>query len=114
MNLVEEGFDIAVAIMDRGEDSGLVGHRLHHTELHCCASAQYVATHGLPKRLEEVVFHDCIVFGDSCQATWRFDHDGDMQLVPVRGRVSYNSLVMVYFCNEGWRGHCRVADVLVE
>ena len=46
MNVVEEGFDLAVMFMDVNEDSSLVARKLESADHRCCASpTAYIAEH---------------------------------------------------------------------
>ena len=49
VNIVEEGFDLAVMFMDVNEDSSLVARKLESAEHRCCASPAYLAEHGAPR-----------------------------------------------------------------
>jgi DNA-binding transcriptional LysR family regulator len=54
VDVIEEGFDLAVVFMDPSEDSGLIARKLHGTELRCCASPAYFAARGVPLEPESV------------------------------------------------------------
>lgn len=94
VDVIEEGFDLAVVFMDPSEDSGLIARKLHSTELRCCASPAYFAARGVPLEPKSVTSHNCIVYGESRLTTWRFERSGKVQSVPIRGHLSVNSLVM--------------------
>jgi DNA-binding transcriptional LysR family regulator len=96
VNLVEEGFDLAVVALGSNEDSSLVGRKLTTSEFRCFASSDYVAAHGLPARPDELLSHRCIVYGDSRQTTWRFERPGETRTLAIRGCLSVNSLVMAH------------------
>jgi len=96
VNLVEEGFDLAVVAMASNEDSSLVGRKLTTSEFRCFAGAGYVAARGLPAHPDELPSHRCVVYGDSRQASWRFERPGETRTLAIRGCLSVNSLVMAH------------------
>jgi DNA-binding transcriptional LysR family regulator len=96
VSLIEEGFDLAIVFMQANEDSGLVARKLESVHHRCCASPAYVATHGAPKAPEDVSAHACVVYGESRDATWRFEHRDEVRRVAVHGRMSVNSFFMAH------------------
>ena len=96
VNLIEEGFDLAVVIMGAHEDSSMLARKLAVSEVRCCASPAYVAARGLPSQPEDVASHSCIVYGDSRQTTWRFERPGESRSIALRGRMAVNSLMMAH------------------
>jgi DNA-binding transcriptional LysR family regulator len=96
VNLIEEGFDLAVVFMGAHEDSSMVARKIVSAELRCCASPAYLAARGLPAQPEELASHSCIVYGDSRQTTWRFERPGEARSIAIRGRLSVNSLMMAH------------------
>jgi DNA-binding transcriptional LysR family regulator len=96
VNLIEEGFDLAVVVMGANEDSSMMARKLAISEVRCCASPAYVAARGLPSQPEDVASHSCIVYGDSRQTTWRFERPGEARSIALRGRMSVNSLMMAH------------------
>jgi DNA-binding transcriptional LysR family regulator len=61
VDLVEEGFDIAVRIAQMA-DSSLVSRRLASTRLVLCASPGYLAAHGTPANLADLADHRVISY----------------------------------------------------
>ena len=75
VDLVEEGFDLAVRIGRLG-DSSLVSRRLGRTRLVACASPQYLREHGVPSHPWDLANHQTIgysLLGDG--DLWRFEPD---------------------------------------
>jgi DNA-binding transcriptional LysR family regulator len=62
VNLVEEGFDVAIRASSKLKDSSLVARKVAQTELHLFASPAYIARRGLPRTMEELAEHDVILF----------------------------------------------------
>jgi DNA-binding transcriptional LysR family regulator len=96
VNLIEEGFDLAVVVMGTHEDSSMLARKLTISDVRCCASPAYVAARGLPSQPEDVVSHSCIVYGESRQTTWRFERPGEARSIALQGRMSVNSLMMAH------------------
>jgi DNA-binding transcriptional LysR family regulator len=96
VNIVEEGFDLAVVFMGVNEDSSLVARKLESADHRCCASPAYLAEHGAPETPEDVRVHACVVYGEGRDATWRFERGADVRRVAVHGRMSVNSFLMAH------------------
>src|SRR5512138_489928 len=72
VDLVEEGFDLAVRIGGPGADN-LVARKLGETRLVPCASPHYLERHGAPKTPEDLAGHDCFTYEYvSPRHVWRF------------------------------------------
>lgn len=61
VDLVEEGYDLAVRITDM-PDSTLVSRRLAETRLRLCASPAYLAAHGAPEHPQQLRDHPAIAY----------------------------------------------------
>ncbi len=92
VNLVEEGFDVAVRI-GHPADSTLIARRLCAIRIVVIASPAYLAVHGTPMAPEELAGHACIVdtnFRDPLQ--WRFRPGGEAVIaVSVHGRMRFSN-----------------------
>lgn len=90
VNLVEEGFDVAVRI-GRLNDSSLVARRLAAVRMVTCASPGYLARAGEPKTLADLAAHEVIVDTNARDPfVWRFGPHGDVQEVRVNGRLRFS------------------------
>jgi DNA-binding transcriptional LysR family regulator len=96
VNLVEEGFDLAVTFMEVDEDSSLISRKLESAYHAVCASPAYLAEHDVPKTPENLREHQCVVFGESRDASWRFERDSDVRRIAVHGRMSVSSFWMAH------------------
>lgn len=73
VNLLEEGFDVALRIGERLADSSLVARRLGAVAVPTCASPAYLARRGVPRRPRDLLAHECLRFGLlTARAEWRF------------------------------------------
>ena len=87
MDIIDEGYDLAIRIGNL-EDSTLVAKKLATRQLYVCASPEYLNAFPAPKRTDMLSEHQCLV---GSQPLWRFNHEGQVQTVRVKGRVKYNS-----------------------
>jgi DNA-binding transcriptional LysR family regulator len=92
VDLVEEGFDLAIRIGAPGADN-LVARKLGETRLVPCASPRYLASHSAPKTPEELAGHNCLTYEYvSPRHVWRFrDRAGAERTVRVSGRLHSNN-----------------------
>jgi DNA-binding transcriptional LysR family regulator len=90
-NLFEEPIDAAIRV---GElpDSSLVAMRIGGIHRVVCASPEYFAAHGSPKKPDELSLHDCVTFeGLSSPQSWTFEGaKGDVS-VAVHSRLAVNT-----------------------
>ncbi|MBL0423363.1 LysR family transcriptional regulator [Ramlibacter sp. AW1] len=102
MDLVDEGFDLAVRIA-RLPDSSLVSRQLASTRLVLCASPRYLRARGTPGHPSELADHDVIGYslfamGDQ----WQFSGPGGPVTIKVRPRLwSNNGDTCVAACVRG-------------
>jgi DNA-binding transcriptional LysR family regulator len=91
VNLVEEGFDLAIRI-GQLNDSTLVCRQLTSTRLVLCASPDYLKRHGTPNHPAELTEHETFSYSLlSTGHTWRFDGPEGRIDVRVSPRMSSNN-----------------------
>lgn len=92
VDLVDEGFDIAVRIGAIGSDN-LVGRRIGTTQLVCCAAPSYLAHRGVPNVPEDLAGHACLTYEySSFRNVWPFrDAQGRERNVRVDGPLHANN-----------------------
>ncbi len=91
VDLVEEGWDIAVRI-GRLQDSSLIARRLAPSRLVTVASPDYLARMGTPERPEDLTRHECLLYTTpSNPSVWPFRIDGEVRSVRVQGRMRVNN-----------------------
>jgi DNA-binding transcriptional LysR family regulator len=91
VDLVEEGYDLAVRIGRLG-DSSLISRQLSSTRMVLCASPGYLASHGEPSQPEDLARH--AVLGYSLASTgdvWEFTGPQGPVSVRVHPRLRTNS-----------------------
>ncbi|MEO0569451.1 MAG: LysR family transcriptional regulator [Pseudomonadota bacterium] len=96
VNLVEEGFDMALRGSDNLEDSSLIARKLTTLDHVLCAAPDYLAHHGMPKAPRDLTSHNCIQFSLSEHATkWTFRKGKQTETVPIKGRYKVTSSLAV-------------------
>lgn len=118
VDLVEEGWDVAVRIGKLG-DPGLVARKLAPCTLVLAASPAYLARHGTPRTVAELPLHQCLVYTLSRSlgsGTWPFGHDGQVS-ARVSGRLrasNGDALVAAAIAGQGliYEPTFLVADAL--
>ncbi len=92
VDLVEEGFDLAVRVGAAGSEN-LVARKLGETRLVPCASPQYLSAHPAPKTPEELARHNCFTYEYvTPRNVWRFrDASGAERAVRVAGTLHSNN-----------------------
>jgi DNA-binding transcriptional LysR family regulator len=85
VNLLEDGFDLAVRIAALG-DSSLAARRLAPNRRVVCATPEYLRRHGAPRTPDELAQHNCLIASDFSTA-WEYKGpDGKSGSVRVSGR----------------------------
>ena len=83
VDLVDEGFDLAVRIASL-QDSSLIARRLAPIRLAVCASPDYLRQYGAPKTPQDLRHHACILNSNLASAhEWKF-MDADKKPFSVR------------------------------
>jgi DNA-binding transcriptional LysR family regulator len=91
VNVVEEGFDLAIRIADLA-DSSLAARKLAPNRRVVCASPAYLARHGTPRTPEELAGHNCLTTTDFAM-NWDYrGPNGKPGSVRVSGR----------YCCDNW------------
>jgi DNA-binding transcriptional LysR family regulator len=92
VDLVEEGFDLAVRIT-RLEDSSMIARRLAPFSLRICASPATIEKHGTPAKPQDMAKLPCIIDTNGrWLSNWPFMREnGEMFSVSVSGPIEANS-----------------------
>ncbi|MDQ6620832.1 MAG: LysR family transcriptional regulator [Pseudomonadota bacterium] len=88
VDLVEEGFDVAVRIGAIGSQN-LVGRQVGETRMLCCAAPDYLLRRGRPRAPRDLEGHSCLTYEyASTRHTWPFRApEGTAIAVRVGGRL---------------------------
>ena len=87
VDIVEEGFDIAIR-MSALSDSSLIARKVEQRRIMVCASPSYLKKRGRPKIPEDLRMHNCLVFPEM---PWRFRFPESIHEVKVRGTWNSNN-----------------------
>lgn len=92
VDLIEEGFDVAVRIGEPNENSLLMGRTIAHQQFVTCAAPTYLERHGTPQGIDELAGHDSIVFLSADKPSpWRFESGGESIEITHPGRLNLDS-----------------------
>jgi DNA-binding transcriptional LysR family regulator len=92
VDLVEEGFDVAVRIA-RMESSSLIGRRLASTRMRMCAAPAYLSRHAPLLTPDDLVAHHVIAYSNfASRNEWSFTGpNGEVSTVQTRATVRCNN-----------------------
>lgn len=80
VDLVEEGFDLALRIAARLPDT-LVARRVATIHVVTCAAPDYLARHGAPREPEELPQHRCLIYTHSPEpGVWHYGADRQVKV----------------------------------
>ncbi len=93
VDLIEDGFDVALRLTRSLPDSTLIAKRLASSGVLLVASPEYLARHPAPRTPHELLNHNCLAYtGAERPHEWRFTGpDGAQQTVTVRGNLQANT-----------------------
>lgn len=114
VNLVEEGFDMAVRA-GKPSDSSLIARRLCDARVVVVASPTYLDRRGVPVRPEDLAAHECIVDDNFRDPTnWRFVLPPPKGVVTVAttGRLRFSNGEACLAAAEAGFGVARVPDFI--
>jgi len=115
VNLVEEGFDLAVRV-GVPADTGARGRKLADSRRVLVASPAYLKQRGTPRAPKDLEDHECLVHGDANSAMiWRFGREGSGDVpVTVRARFAANNSEAVLLMARRGFGVALLADWLLD
>ncbi|MCY1078286.1 LysR family transcriptional regulator [Archangium lansingense] len=94
VDLIEDGYDLAVRVAPLADHAGLTARRLGAQEMLVCAAPAYLARHGHPATLAELDGHTAVVYGrNGISKPWRFpDGQGGEKIVSVPSRLRFDDV----------------------
>jgi DNA-binding transcriptional LysR family regulator len=94
VDLIEEGYDLAVRNGHLRNVAGLMTRTLARQRMHVCGSPAYLAARGRPVALEDLARHETIAYGRTGGTTpWIFpDDNGVMVEAPIDSRARLDDL----------------------
>ena len=113
VNLIEEGFDVAVRIAQL-PNSTLVARRIGEVRRLLVASPGYLARHGPPQRPEDLRSHEVIGFeGMFASGEWRYVADGRPAAVESAPRLTVNDALAAIEAAERGEGLTAALSYMV-
>ena len=96
VDIIGEGYDLAIRGSDRLEDSSLVARELMTMDHVLCAAPAYLDAAGRPGQPADLKSHECVQFTLSGHAVkWTFTRAGRSVAVPIDGRYKVGSSIAV-------------------
>ncbi len=91
VDLVEEGFDVAVRIAQL-TDSALIARRLAPSRRVVCASPEYLAKNGAPETPQDLLGHNCLLYAYTAPGDeWRYRDGRSERSLKVAGNLKANN-----------------------
>ncbi|MBB1625878.1 LysR family transcriptional regulator [Achromobacter sp. UMC71] len=115
IDLVKQGFDVAIRGSDRLEDSSLVARKLLTLDHVLCGAPAYFRQHGAPAQPADLRRLECVRFTLSGHADeWTFQRAGQVERIPARGRYQVSSSLAVCDALRAGFGVSLVPRVYVQ
>jgi len=113
VDLVEEGFDLAIRI-SRLENSSLIARKLAPFSVRICASPELIERHGKPQRPQDLANLPCIVDTNGrWLSNWPFvGENGETITVAVEGRLEVNSPIATRAAALSGLGYAILPDFI--
>ncbi|HSV04648.1 MAG TPA: LysR family transcriptional regulator [Phenylobacterium sp.] len=112
VNLVDEGFDVAIRI-GRLPDSSLIARRLAPVTMIACASPAYLQKHGAPQSPSDLAAHEAIIDLNTAEPNlWSFAQEGECMDVRVHGRLRFAGAESCLAAAERGLGVARSPDFI--
>ena len=115
VDLVEEGFDLAIRIT-RLQDSSMIARRLSPFSIRICASPDMIAKHGMPERPQDLGRMPCVIDTNGRWLTnWPFMREnGEMFSVSVSGPIEANSPLTTRAAAVAGLGFATLPDFIAK
>jgi DNA-binding transcriptional LysR family regulator len=92
VDLIEEGFDIAIRIGDPKDDSRIIARTIGWQHMITCGSPDYLARRGTPEKPQQLPQHDTIFFVNAeRRRSWRFSSTEGEYVFEGPGRLNMDS-----------------------
>jgi len=89
VNLVEERIDLAIRISN-SLDPNLLARKFGDCTSTVCASPSYIERFGVPRNLNELSAHNCLVYSNFEKQFWHFSYKDEKYSIPVLGGLASN------------------------
>lgn len=114
VDLVDEGFDVAVRVTEL-QDSSLIARKLSDYRFVIAVRPDVAAAHGRPEHPNDFADLPCIIDSNlRSRFTWKFNIEGGRHAVQVKGRVEVNSPAAVKLALLAGLGYGSVPYTMVQ
>ena len=116
VDLIDDGFDVALRLARGLPDSTLVARQLASSRTVAVASPAYLDRHGHPATPQDLAQHNCLMYSSGDKpAQWSFtDGDGATHKVDVRGSLQANTSIALREAAVGGMGIAGAAAFIVR
>jgi len=116
VDLIEEGFDLAIRIGGESAPDGIVSRVVAEYPVWICAAPSYLERRGHPPHAEELSGHDCILFRSRTRTQGWFGQSGDERVdkLLAHGRLRMNSAEAIRQAVLAGLGIALLPSFLVE
>ncbi|WP_311881241.1 MULTISPECIES: LysR family transcriptional regulator [unclassified Pseudomonas] len=115
VDLIDEGFDLAMRIGPPKEDSRLLTRTVAYQQMITCASPHYLAEHPRPKTPEALSAHECLHFVSGGRLLpWNFRVDGQAVAFTQGGRLQMDSAEALHECAMAGLGIATLPSYVVS
>lgn len=116
VDLIEEGFDVALRLARDMPDSTLMARKLGSAPSVLVASPAYLKQHGMPATPQELAQHNCLRFTLTPKPDeWEFSTpDGERVTVTVRGNLQSNTSMALRWAALAGSGIANTAAFIVR
>jgi len=113
VDLLSHNIDVAIRLGNL-KDSTLVARKLGESYRVVCASPEYLAVHGTPKRPGDLVSHNCLTIATEKEFNrWTLTRGKNQQVVDVSGNLVSNSVDSMYEMALQGLGIINLAEFIV-
>jgi len=116
VDLIEDGFDVALRLTRELPDSTLVARRLAASRVMLVAAPAYLARHGAPRTPRDLLEHNCLTYTQVAKPQdWQFTGpDGASHQVTVAGNLQANTGIALRAAALGGLGIATTASFIVH
>lgn len=94
VDLIAEGFDLAIRIAERLEPSALVARRIGRERMNVYGSPSYITKNGAPRSPEDLAHHNCLRIG-TLSRIWTFRSGRQTFSITISGSLITDNIVML-------------------
>lgn len=116
VDLVEEGFDLAVRIGGESAPAGIVSRVIADYPVRICAAPSYLERRGYPSHPESLSQHDCLLFrsGTRTQEWFGQSAGATRERLPTAARLRMNSAEAIYNAVSAGLGIALLPSFLID